>query len=146
MKQKYHLRKNDKEKTLLIQEFAVLTANTGKQKYPEIQGDDYSLLCQQSYSAREVKSASSAGKDDLILLLRNQHFFPIGAYMEKIADAVMGMYASKGEQHEDLIFDDKAVLVNNIEEQAAVAEIKEDDGKNPAETVDTLIEDKPPKK
>jgi hypothetical protein len=146
MKQKYHLKKNDKEKTLLIQEFAVLTANTGKKKYPEIQGDDYSLLCQQSYSAREVKSASSAGRDDLILLLRNQHFFPIGTYMDKIADAVMGMYASKGEQHEDLIFDDKAVLVSKIEEQGAVTEIKEDEGKKPAETVDTLIEDNPPKK
>ena len=146
MKQKYRIRKDVKEKTLLIQEFAVLTANTGKQKYPEIQGDDYSLLCEQSYSSREVKSASSTGKDDLILLLRNQHFFPIGTYMDKIADTVMGMYASKGEQHEDLIFDDKAVLVSNIDEQAAVAEIKEDEGKKPTETVDTLIEDKSPKK
>ena len=146
MKQKYHIRKDVKEKTLLIQEFAVLTANTGKQKYPKIQDDDYSLLCEQTYGAKEVKSASSTGKDDLILLLRNQHFFPIGTYMDKIADAVMGMYASKGEQHEDLIFDDKAVLVSNIDEQAAVAEIKEDEGKKPTETVDTLIEDKPPKK
>ena len=41
MKQKYHIRKDVKAKTLLIQEFAVLTANTGKQKYPGIQGDDY---------------------------------------------------------------------------------------------------------
>ena len=146
MKQKYHIRKDDKAKTLLIQEFAVLTANTGKQKYPEIQGDDYSLLCQQSYSAREVKSASSTGKDDLILLLRNQHFYPIGTYMNKIADAVMGMYASKGEQHEDLIFDDKAVLVSSLDEKGTVAEIKDEKRKNPADTLDTLIEDKPPKK
>ena len=36
----------------------------------------------------------------------------------------MGMYASKGEQHEDLIFDDKAVLVSSRDEK----------GKNPAET------------
>jgi hypothetical protein len=146
MKQKYHIRKDIKAKTLLIQEFAVLTSNTGKQKYPDIQGDDYSLLCEQSYSGREVKSASSTGKDDLILLLRNQHFFPIGTYMDKIADTVMGMYASKGEQHEDLIFDDKAILVGNIDEQGTVAEIKDDKGKNPAETIDTLIEDKPKKK
>ena len=48
----------------------------------------------------------------------------------------MGMYASKGEQHEDLIFDDKAVLVSSRDEK----------GKNPAETIDTLIEDKSPKK
>ena len=124
MKQKYHIRKDVKEKTLLIQEFAILTARTGKQKYPEIHGDDYSLLCQQTYSAGEVKSASATGKDDLILLLRNQHFFPIGTYMDKIADVVMGMYATKGEQLEELVFDDKVVLVSSIAEQGTVAEIK----------------------
>ncbi len=125
MKQKYHIRKDVEAKTLLIQEFAVLTANTGKQKYPDIQGDDYSLLCEQSYSAREVKSATSTGKDDLILLLRNRHFYPIGTYMNRIADAVMGMYASKGEQREDLIFDDKAVLVGSPDDKGTVAEIKD---------------------
>ena len=78
MKQKYHLSKDMKAKTLTIQEFAVLSADTGKQKYPEVQGDQYSLLCEQTYDAREIKSASSTGRDDLIMLLRNQHFFPIG--------------------------------------------------------------------
>jgi len=146
MKQKYHIRKDVKEKTLRIQEFAILTANTGKQKYPKVQDDDYSLLCEQTYSAGEVKSASSTGKDDLILLLRNRHFFPIGTYMDKIADVVMGMYASKGEQHEDLVFDDKTVLMSNLDEQIALAEITYDTKQNPAKNVDTLIEDDSGKK
>jgi len=141
MKQKYHLSKDVKEKTLLIQEFAVLSANAGKQKYPEIQGDDYSLLCEQTYNAKEVKSASSTGKDDLIILLRNQHFFPIGIYMEKIADVVMGMYASKGEQQEELVFDDKAVLVESIEAQAKITEIKDNSKQTPTEKIDTRIAD-----
>ena len=128
MKQKYHIKKDVKAKTLLIQEYAVLTTNTGKQKYPNIQGDDYSLLCEQIYGAKEVKSASSTGKDNLILLLRNQHFFPIGTYMDKIADVVMGMYTSKGEQLKDLVFDDKAVLVGSMDEQVPVAEIKDERG------------------
>jgi len=146
MKQKYHLSKDMKEKTLLIQEFAVLSANAGKQKYPEIQGDDYSLLCEQTYNAKEVKSASSTGKDDLIMLLRNQHFFPIGTYMEKIAEVVMGMYASKGEQQEELVFDDKVVLVESIEAQAKITEIKDDSKQAPAENIDTLIADDSKKK
>ena len=146
MKQKYNLRKDVKEKTLLIQEFAVLNANAGKQKYPEIQGDDYSLLCEQTYNAKEVKSASSTGKDGLIMLLRNQHFFPIGTYMEKIAEVVMGMYASKGEQQEELVFDDKAVLVESIEAQAKITEIKDDSKQAPAENIDTLIADDSKKK
>lgn len=141
MKQKYHLSKDMKAKTLTIQEFAILSANTGKQKYPEVQGDQYSLLCEQTYDAREVKSASSTGKDELIMLLRNQHFFPIGIYMEKIADVVMDMYASKGEQNEELVFDDKAVLVENAEAQATIAEVNDDSEQTPAENIDTLIAD-----
>jgi len=132
MKQKYRIWKDDKQKTLLIQEFAVLTANTGKQKHPKIQDDDYSLLCEQTYTSGDIKRASE--KDDLILLLRNQHFFPIGTYMDKIADVVMGMYAAKGELHEDLVFDDKAVLVDSLVEQEIVAEIKDDTKKKPAKS------------
>jgi hypothetical protein len=103
-------------------------------------------LCEQIYGAKEVKSASSTGKDNLILLLRNQHFFPIHTYMDKIADVVMGMYTAKGEQLEDLVFDDKAVLVGSIDEQVAVAEIKNEKGENPAENIDPLIEDDAKKK
>jgi hypothetical protein len=140
MKQKYHIRKDVKEKTLHIQEFAVLTANTRKQKYQQIQDDDYSLLCEQTYGAKEVKSASSTGKDDLILLLRNRHFFPIGTYMDEIAKIVMEMYASKGEKHEDLVFDDKVVLVTSLDEEETAADIIDDIKQKPGKNIDTLIE------
>jgi len=124
MKHKYHIRKDVRQETLFIQEFAVLSADAGKSKYPEVQDDDYSLLCEQSYSARDIKGATD--KDDLILLLRNQHFFPIGIHMDKIADVIMGMYAAKGELQKDLVFDDKAILVESLEEQENVAEITDD--------------------
>lgn len=127
-------------KTLHIQEFAILTANTRKQKYQQIQDDDYSLLCEQTYGAKEVKSASSTGKDDLILLLRNRHFFPIGTYMDEIAKIVMEMYASKGEQHEDLVFDDKVVLVTSLDEEETAADIIDDIKQKPGKNIDTLIE------
>ena len=145
MKQKYHIRKDVRAKTLLIQEYAVLAADAGKQKYAEIQDDDYSLLCEQSYSAKDVKSASSTGKDDLILLLRNRHFFPIEIYIDKIADVVMGMYAAKGEQYEDLLFDDKAAMVDSDNQPEAVTEIKDETGENAAENVGTLIDKENPK-
>ena len=145
MKQKYHIRKDVKARTLLIREFAVLAADAGKQKYAEIQDDDYSLLCEQSYSAKDVKSASSAGKEDLILLLRNQHFFPIETYMDKIADVVMGMYAAKGEQHEDLVFDDKAVLAGSINEQGTITEINDESGEKSDEGINNLIKEDSPK-
>ena len=71
MKQKYHIRKNAKEEKLLIQEFAALTADIRKQKFPAIQDEDFSLLCEQTYHGKEVKKATKEGKDELIMLLRS---------------------------------------------------------------------------
>ena len=53
----------------------------------------------------------------------------------------MDMYTLKGEQYEELIFDDKAVLAGSPSEQGTVAEIKDDAKPKSAETVDTLIKD-----
>ncbi|MBT8356731.1 MAG: hypothetical protein KJO61_03070 [Deltaproteobacteria bacterium] len=151
MKQKFHIWKNVKEKKLLIQEFAVLTSNFRKQRLPVIQDDDFSLLCEQTYLGDEVKKASSEGKDHLIVLLRNQHFFPIGVYADKIADAVMSMYATKGEHNEDLIFDDKAVLVGDSDEPEILIEVekktpvdpKDANNKAKKDDLDNFIKDNP---
>ncbi len=116
MKQKYRIWKNIKKKELHIQEYAVLTADSKKQKFPRLQDEDFSLLCEQTYQADQVQKATALGKDELILLLRNQHFFPIGKYMDLIADTVTTMYASKDEQHQDLIFDDKRILQSELQE------------------------------
>ena len=70
----------------------------------------------------DVKKATSEGKDELIMLLRNRHFFPIEMYMDKIADAVIAMYALNDDQYEDLIFDDKEVLAAASDENAVVEE------------------------
>ena len=144
MKQKYRIWKNEKERELLIQEYAVLTAAHRKQKFPGLEDEDFSLLCEQTYQADEVKKATSRGKDELILLLRNQHFFPIGVYMDLIADAVTTMYASKGEQHEDLIFDDKEVLMGALveaEKEATTENVEDTGGKQAASNIDDLLED-----
>ena len=147
MKQKYRIWKNVKGKELLIQEYAVLTAESRKQKHLGLENEDFSLLCEQTYQADEVKKATSRGKDELILFLRTQHFFPIGLYMDLIADTVTTMYASKGEQHEDLIFDDKQVLLGGMPEveDDTISDIEEDeDGDDSADDIDDLLEDDSP--
>jgi hypothetical protein len=141
MKQKYRIWKNVTGKNLHIQEYAVLTADSRKQKLPGLQDEDFSLLCEQIYEAEEVKKASEKGKDELIFFLRNQHFFPIGVYMDLIADTVIGMYASKGEQNENLIFDDKVDLLGDSAELGSVLEIENDKEVESEEDMDDLIED-----
>ena len=144
MKQKYRIWKNEKKNELLIQEYAILTADSRKQKVPRLEDEDFSLLCEQTYQSDQVKEATSLGKDELILFLRSQHFFPIGKYMEVIADTVAKMYAAKGEQHEDLIFDDKGILQSELleAENNAASEIEEtSSGGDPANGIDDLLED-----
>ena len=144
MKQKYRIWKKVKGKELLIQEYAVLTAQSRKQKLPGLADEDFSLLCEQTYQADEVKKATSRGKDELILLLRSQHFFPIGTYINLIADTITSMYAAKGDQHEDLIFDDKEILMGAQPEAEveAITDIEEDDIEDDqADGIDDLLKD-----
>jgi hypothetical protein len=141
MKQKYRIWKNVKGKNLHIQEYAVLSADSRKQKLPGLQDDDFSLLCEQVYEAEEVKKASSKGKDELIYFLRNQHFFPIGVYMDLIADTVIGMYESKGEQNENLIFDDKIDLLGDSGELGSVVEVENEKDVESEDNIDDLLDD-----
>lgn len=144
MKHKYRIWKKAKDKELLIQEYAVLAAVNRKQKFTGLIDEDFSLLCEQTYPADGVMKATSLGKDELTLFLRNRHFFPIGIYMSLIADTVMSMYASKGEQHQDLIFDDKEILLGASPEAEteATPEIKKDiNGDGETENLDDLLED-----
>ena len=144
MKQKYRIWKNVKKKQLLIQEYAVLTADSRKQKLPGLGDEDFSLLCEQTYQGEEIEKAASLGKDELILYLRNQHFFPIGPYMDLIADAITTMYATSGEQREDLVFDDKEVLRGNLPETdiESITEIEENLTENDStNNIDELLED-----
>ena len=147
MKQKYRLWKKEKDNQLLIQEYAVLTAESRKQKLLRLIDENFSLLCEQTYPADEIKQATSQGKDELIFYLRNQHFFPTGMYMDLIADTVITMYASKGEQRKDLIFDDREILRGTppeAENQSAT-EIEEDvNGNDQSENIDELLEDDAP--
>ena len=121
-----------------------MTADSRKQKLPGLGDEDFSLLCEQTYQGEEIEKAASLGKDELILYLRNQHFYPIGPYMDRIADAVTTMYATKGEQREDLIFDDKEVLRGTLPETDidTITEIEENLSENEsANNIDELLED-----
>jgi hypothetical protein len=130
MKQKYHLCRKFKEKELLIREYAVLESSSRRRELQAVHGDKFSLLCEQSYDAAEIKDSLSKGKDSLISLLRNSHFYPIGIYMDKIADSVTEMYTSGDKQPEDviedLIFDDRDFILLTPAESEIEDELNED--------------------
>jgi hypothetical protein len=76
MKQKYTIIKDDKNKQLIIREFA------------ELDKEILSLLCEETYDQKLIRSAIKSGKEDLIAALRTNNLYPPGIYADKIANAV----------------------------------------------------------
>lgn len=123
MKQKYEILKDDDNKRLIIREFA------------ELDKDVMSLLCEESYDKKAVKSAIGAGRETLITALRTKNLYPPGMYAGKIADKVMEMYGSKGKTSDEIVFDDLEFLARGHEAAEAAASYEAEPGE-----IDELID------
>jgi hypothetical protein len=141
MRQKFCIARDLHKKALIIQEYAIIGGGTSGREGGGALDESFSLLCEQAYSAEAVQSAIPKGKDALVALLRNRNFFPIGLYMDKIAEAVSGLFGNAGAGHSmDLIFDDADQLGKAPDTPAAAPdELGLGDG-GPA-TVEELFED-----
>ncbi|MCP4371548.1 MAG: hypothetical protein GY797_26020 [Deltaproteobacteria bacterium] len=129
MKQKYLISKESDQKKLIIKEFA------------ELDKEMLSLLCQEEYDYKMIKSAISKGKEALISELRTNNMYPPSVYAEKIAQAVIDIFGSKGSQSIEIAFNDVDLL---IQEQALSQDLKETE--NIADDLDELIGDDPKEK
>lgn len=107
MRQKYEILKDDDNKRLIIREFA------------ELDKDTMSLLCEESYDRKTVKSAISQGPDALVAALRTKNLYPPGMYAGKIAEKVAELLGAKGSVSDELVFDDLEFL--SREHEAAEA-------------------------
>ena len=129
MKQKYLISKESDQKKLVIKEFA------------ELDKEMLSLLCEEEYDTKMIKSAISKGKEALISELRTNNMYPPSVYAEKIAQAVIGIFGSKGSQSIEIAFNDVDLL---IKEQALSEEL--DETENTVDDLDKLIGDDPEEK
>jgi hypothetical protein len=136
MKQKYLILKDTENKQIKIQEFA------------ELEKDSLSLLCEEAYDFRVIKSAAKTGKDELISALRTKNLYPPGSYALKIADAVVELAKSKDKVSVELFFDDIELLakgpvhpeaaVNLEEESTDLDELLEENYDDPYEDKDEI--------
>ena len=124
MKQKYLIINDKKNKQFKIQEFAELNKET------------LSLLCEEAYDYKTIKSAVSTGKDALISTLRTNNLYPPGIYAEKIANAVIELHKSKDEESVELFFDDINLLTKK-RKSSEITEQLEDDSAD----LDGMLED-----
>jgi len=95
-----------------------------------------SLLCEEEYDNTIIKSAISKGKEALISELRTNNMYPPSVYAEKIAQAVIDIFGSKGSQSVEISFNDVDLL---IKEQALSEAI--DEKENTVDDIDELIGD-----
>jgi hypothetical protein len=136
MKQKYLILKNDEKNELTIQEFAELEKQ-----------DEYTLLCEETYSAKAIESAISKGKEALISALRTVNLYPPGLSVGKIAEAVVKLYNSKRDQSVELFIDDRNLLLKDWKKSQDVVAIEDEPGEfdktleEEPEELDGLLED-----
>lgn len=125
MKQKYLILNDKENKQIKIQEFA------------ELNKQMLSLLCEEAYDYKTLKSAISAGKDELMAALRTNNMYPPGIYAEQIAAAVNNLLKSRKQESVELFFDD----INLLAKKRGNVKIVEPVEDEPVELDDVLEDD-----
>ena len=101
MKQKYSIYKDTEKQTLVIKE------------YGELNKEILSLLCEETYPEDVILAAIKEGKEALIKVLRTRNMYPPGVFANSIADLVIALYGSEGEQSTEIMLDDKEFFEGN---------------------------------
>jgi len=125
MKQKYSIHKDTEKQRLVIKE------------YGELNKEILSLLCEESYAEDVVQEAIKEGKEALVKVLRTRNMYPPGVFANSIADLVITLYGSKGEQSTEIMLDDKEFFESNEIEASPVDE----DVESEEEDIDSVLED-----
>jgi len=125
MKQKYSIHKDTEKQRLVIKE------------YGELNKEILSLLCEETYPQDVVQEAINKGKDALVKVLRTRNMYPPGVFANSIADLVITLYGSEGEQSTEIMLDDKAFFEKDEMEAPPEEEAVESDD----EDIDSVLED-----
>jgi len=125
MKQKYSIHKDTEKQQLVIKE------------YGELNKEILSLLCEEAYPEDVIKAAIDKGKEALISTLRTRNMYPPGVFANSIADLVVTLYGSEGEQSTEILLDDKAFF----EKKGSASPLEEDTVGSEDGDIDAVLED-----
>ena len=62
-----------------------------------MQKENFSFLSEETYESNIIVSSISEGINTLISILRTDNMFPIEPHVNKIAESVVALYASPGD-------------------------------------------------
>ena len=114
MKHKYVIYRNVEKKVLAIQEYA------------ELDKDDLSLICEETYPDDAVEAAIAGKEEALLHTVRTENFFPPNLYATGIARVILDIYTSQKNAAQELVFDDLDFIVKDMEKPKAPAETDKD--------------------
>ena len=114
MRQKYRICQQQKDKTLSIQEFAVIEKDTKNVDSEMLRDNHFDLICEQRYDYETIARSAEAGHDELVETIRTPNLYPIADYAEKIAATVMELIGDDSDRCIDLFFDDKDVSATEM--------------------------------
>lgn len=114
MRQKYRICQLKKEKTLNIQEYAVLEKDTKNVSSDMLRDDHFDLVAEQKYETAAIARSVAAGSTALVEALRTPNLFPIAPYAVKIAESVIALTQDDNDRCIELFFDDNDFFVVDI--------------------------------
>jgi hypothetical protein len=94
MKQKFSMLKTEDGDNLIIKEFS------------EVDKGIFTISCEESYDSETIVQSIEKGKKDLIAALRTRNIYPSTYFVEQIADAVMDLYKSSGNEPVEIILNE----------------------------------------
>ncbi len=106
MRQKYFISREGVKNKLKIREYAIIQKALKNVASSMLSKETFSFLGEETYDGSVIVSSIHRGMDALVETLRTHNLFPIGPYAIKIAETVMELYASDGDQTVELFFDD----------------------------------------
>lgn len=111
MRQKYLITQKGNHSDLTIREYAVIEKDLKNVESSLLREDQFSFVCEEQYDGSTIISSISQGVEALVDTLRTPNFYPIKPYAERIAESVIEMYGSAGENSVELFFDDADLMV-----------------------------------
>lgn len=110
MLQKFVISHDKAKDRFAIREMSVIDKNMANKETSLLRDEDYTFLCEESYSGRKIAASIDRGLDDLVATLRTTNFFPIKFYAVKIAESVIALQNSDDDRRTALVFDDRDLM------------------------------------
>jgi len=114
MKHKYLIERNTEQKQITIKEFS------------ELDKEDLSFLCQETYAEDKIAAAIAKGKDALIAALRTPNMYPSSLFADKIAGAVLMMYGPEPSPSSEVVLDDVDFIIKQRVKRKIMEDIVDD--------------------